>query len=314
VSDVYVHSRVLMDTVVSIQVVGFGATPADREERTARVDRAIGWFHAIESSCNRFDESSELSQLSTRIGSAIPVSPLLFEAVRYALAVAAETDGAFDPTIGARMAARGFNREYRSGQRVILGSYDDEPVTFRDVTLDSDEHTITLLRPLLLDLGAVVKGLAMDLAARELQELGNFAIDAGGDLCLGGHNQSGEPWSVGIRHPRMPELLIARLQVTDCAVCTSGDYERKSAGDGDAHHLMDPRTGGSASSAVSATVVASSAMVADALGTAAFVLGPDEGIELLERQGVQGLIVTPSLEHFTTTGFSALTTLAAVSA
>lgn len=313
-SDVYVHSGVLMDTVVSIQVVGHGATPADREERAARVDRAIGWFQAIEASCNRFDPTSELSQLSTRIGSAIPVSPLLFEAVRYALAVATETDGAFDPTIGARMAARGFNREYRTGQRVTQLSDGDEPVSYRDVRLDSDEHTITLSRPLLLDLGAVVKGLAIDLAARELQEFGNFAIDAGGDLYLGGHNQAAEPWSVGIRHPRMPEMLMAQLQVTDCAVCTSGDYERKSAGDGDAHHLMDPRTGGSARSAVSATVVASSAMVADALGTAAFVLGPDAGIELLERQGVQGLIVTPSLEHFATSGFSALCTHAAVSA
>ena len=313
-SEVYVHSRVLMDTVISIQVVGSGVTSADREERPARVDRAIGWFQAIEASCNRFDPTSEMSRLSAHIGSAIPVSPLLFEAVQYALAVAAETDGAFDPTIGARMAARGFNREYRTGQRLTEVSDGDEPVSFRDVRLDSNDHTITLLRPLLLDLGAVVKGLAIDLAARELQEFGNFAIDAGGDLYLGGHNQAGEPWSVGIRHPRIPEVLIAQLQVTDCAVCTSGDYERKSPGDGDTHHLMDPRTGGSASSAVSATVVARSAMVADAVGTAAFVLGPDAGIELLQRQGVQGLIVTASLEHFATSGFSALSTPVTVSA
>jgi thiamine biosynthesis lipoprotein len=160
----------------------------------------------------------------------------------------------------------------------------------------------------------VVKGLAIDLAARELQEFGNFAIDAGGDLYLAGYNQAGEPWSVGIRHPRIPELLIARLQVTDCAVCTSGDYERKSPGDGASHHLMDPRTGGSAGSVVSATVIASSALVADALGTAAFVLGPDTGLDLLERNGVEGLIVTPALEHFTTSGFAALSTLATLSA
>ena len=313
-SDVYVHSRVLMDTVISIQVIGHGATAAERAERAAQVDRAIGWFQASESSCNRFDPTSELSQLSTRIGTSVRVSPLLFEAVRYALAVATETDGAFDPTIGGLMTAHGFNREYRSGQRVTIRSDADEPVSFRDVILDGVEHTIALSRPLLLDLGAVVKGLAIDLAARELQELGNFAIDAGGDLYLGGHNQAGEPWSVGIRHPHMPELLIARLQVTDRAVCTSGDYERKSPGDDDVHHLMDPRTGSSADAAVSATVVAPSAIVADALGTAAFVLGPDAGLDLLERNGVEGLIVTPSLEQFTTSGFSALSSPAAVSA
>ena len=313
-SDVYVHSRVLMDTVISIQVIGHGATAAKRAERAAQVDRAIGWFQAIESSCSRFDPTSELSQLSTRIGTSVRVSPLLFEAVRYALAVATETDGAFDPTIGALMTAHGFNRDYRTGQRVTTVPNAAGLVSFRDVMLDSAEHTITLSRPMLLDLGAVVKGLAIDLAARELQALGNFAIDAGGDLYLGGHNQDGEPWSVAIRHPRIPGVSIARLQVTDRAVCTSGDYERKSADDGDVHHLMDPRTGGSATSAISATVVASSAMVADALGTAAFVLGPGAGLDLLQRCGVEGLIVTPSLEPFSTSGFSALSSPAAVSA
>ena len=85
---------------------------------------------------------------------------------------------------------------------------------------------MTLHRPLLLDLGAVAKGLAIDMAARELQPFENFAIDAGGDLYFGGCNAAGEPWSVGIRHPRGDGLLDT-LRVSDAAVCTSGDYERR---------------------------------------------------------------------------------------
>jgi FAD:protein FMN transferase len=69
------------------------------------------------------------------------------------------------------------------------------------------------------------------------------------------------------------------------------------------HHILDPRTGTSPRRAVSATVVAAGVMLADALATAAFVLGPEEGIELLEREGVEGLIVTPELEEFRTGTF-----------
>mgnify|MGYP006316859735 CR=1 FL=1 len=153
-----------------------------------------------------------------------------------------------------------------------------------------------------LDLGAVAKGLAVDAAARELQPFRDFAIDAGGDLFVGGHNPDGVPWSVGIRHPRLDGQLIDSLRVSDRAVCTSGDYERPAPDDVDEHHVLDPRSGASPAAVASATVVAQSAMLADALGTAAFVLGPVEGIRLFERHGVEGLIVTPALERYATSG------------
>ena len=88
-------------------------------------------------------------------------------------------------------------------------------VSFRDVTIDETAQTVTLQRPLLLDLGAVAKGLAVDLAARELAPLRDFAIDAGGDLYLGGTNRDGQPWSIGIRHPRQPGACIAAVRVSE---------------------------------------------------------------------------------------------------
>jgi len=148
---------------------------------------------------------------------------------------------------------------------------------------------------MLLDLGAVAKGLAIDAAARELAPFSDFSIDAGGDLYLGGYNSQGAPWSVGIRHPRLGHELIETLRITNQAVCTSGDYERPD-------HILDAREGRPASAAASATVVAPTAMLADALATAAFVLGPSAGIQLLTRMGVQGLIVTPALDRFETEG------------
>jgi thiamine biosynthesis lipoprotein len=147
----------------------------------------------------------------------------------------------------------------------------------------------------------VAKGLAVDAAGRELEPFRDFAIDAGGDLFLGGSNPQGAPWSVGIRHPRRDRELIRTLRVSDKAICTSGDYERRGP-DAGGHHILDPRTGTSPHSVASATVVASSAMLADALGTAALVLGPEDGIRLLHRMSVEGLLVTPDLDRFETEG------------
>jgi thiamine biosynthesis lipoprotein len=288
-----------MGTIVTIEVLDAGAD--------AVVDRAFGWFHEIEDRCTRFDERSELMQLAAQVGVPVATSPIVFEAVRFAVQVAHESGGAFDPTVGDRMHARGFNREHRSGAIVRgrdPGATNEGAASFRDVEVDEDHHTITLHRPLTLDLGAVAKGLAIDTAVRTLAPVVNFAIDAGGDLYLGGTNPAAQPWSVGIRHPRIDGELIETLRVSDLSVCTSGDYERRSPSSEQQHHILDPRSGASADAAASVTVVAPSAMLADAVATAAFVLGPHEGVAFLQRLGLDGLVVTTTLERHETPGFA----------
>lgn len=304
------HSDIVMGTLVTIHVVdsGFDAAGADGAGGVdSAIARAFEWFHEIEARCTRFDQCSELMQLTAHAGVPVPASAILYEAVRFALMLAEETGGAFDPTVGHRMEARGFNREHRTGAIVHTAITPEDDVSYRDVELDPERRTITLRRPLTLDLGAVAKGLAVDSAARELAPFRDFAIDAGGDLYLGGSNPEGDPWYVGIRHPRRDDELIASLRVSNKAVCTSGDYERRipasdSRQDAAGNHILDPRIGAPAQSVASATVVASGAMLADALATAAFVLGPEAGIQLLTRLGVDGLIVTPELERYETGG------------
>jgi thiamine biosynthesis lipoprotein len=258
--------------------------------------RAFEWFHDVERRCSRFDPQSELRVMCAQTGTPVAASELLFSAVQFALAVAEDTDGAFDPTIGAEMARRGFDRHYVTGTRSRASAV-PAGAAWQDVQLDPDARTITLHRPLVLDLAAVVKGLAIDLAAKELAPFRHFAIDAGGDLYVSGHNSRREPWSVGIRHPRRDREAIERLTLTDTAICTSGDYERTGE---DGHHLIDPRVQSPAGAVASATVVAPTAMLADAFATAAFVLGPNAGIALLERHGVQGVLYSPSLDRVTT--------------
>lgn len=289
-----------MGTVVTAHVVGRSRSDADRESTTMR---ALDWFEHVEGTCSRFDLGSELSRLTQHPGEAVRASEILFEVVRFALAVAEESGGAFDPTVGHTLAAAGFDREHRTG-RAIATPLLDETSDYRDIHLDEHEKTIMLDRPMSLDLGGVAKGFAVDLAALELRESGfeNFVIDAGGDLYVAGHNANDEPWSVGIRHPRADSAIIETLRLSDVGICTSGDYERVASmsTSGVTHHLVDPRTHQSAGELASVTVIAPGAMIADALSTAVFVLGPTDGMALLRRHKVDGFVYTISLERYST--------------
>jgi thiamine biosynthesis lipoprotein len=179
-----------MDTRVSIQVV------TDAAEALVRpaLQRALGWFTTVENSCSRCDSTSELGRLVARPGEPVHTSPVLFEAVRFALSLARATGGVFDPTTGAG-------------------------ATFRHVRLGPG-RTITLRQPLGLDLGAVATGLAIDLAACELAGFDNVWIEAGGVVFAGGEGADAEPWRIGIRAPYAPGALATTLAVSNRGVCT----------------------------------------------------------------------------------------------
>ena len=300
-----------MGTVVSVQIVG--GTPASRAERA---HAALQWVSTVEATCSRFREHSELRTLSATVDREVAVSTLLFNALHVALQVAEQSHGAFDPTVGVAMQARGFDRAWDSGasSRAQM-PVETDVASWRDVVLDHHAQSVRLLRPLLLDLGAIAKGLAVDLVARDLADCEHYAVEAGGDMYVAGCNANGEPWRVGIQHPRQPGESFATLSLSNMAICTSGDYARRTADDTQSH-LVDPRehiaavsqlpsgTTSLATRLVSSTVIAPQAMIADALATAVMVLGVDEGITLLETQGVQGIVVDAQGNLTTTQGMS----------
>lgn len=290
----HAFATVSMDTVVNVQIV----SDQPREVVEPAVQRALAWFETVERICTRFDPSSEVMQLLGSVGRRVHVSTLLFEVVAFAMDLATQTDGAFDPTVGATLEEMGFNVHYRTGEQVHSGVAGD--ASFADVRLDRRARTILLKRPVVLDLNAVAKGLAIDLAVQELRDQPDLCFEAGGDLYVRGRNESGERWHVGIQHPRAPGLLARTLRVTDMAVCTSGDYERRSPGPSAAGHILDARTGRSVTDLASVTVVAPTAMAADGLSTAAMVLGRDRGLRFLEDQGVGGLLMSPDGTSVTT--------------
>src|ERR1700682_676738 len=147
-------ATVSMDTWVNVQVV----SDQPREVAEPAVQRALACFETVERICTRFDPTSEVMQLLGKVGQRVRVSTLLFEVAAFALDLAEQTGGAFDPTVGAALEQLGFDVNYRTGAEVHSEVARD--ASYADVQLDRRAHTIMLRRPVVLDLNAVAKGLA----------------------------------------------------------------------------------------------------------------------------------------------------------
>jgi thiamine biosynthesis lipoprotein len=135
------------------------------------------------------------------------------------------------------------------------------------------------------DLGGIAKGYAIDLAVEGMIAAGakSGMVDIGGDIRVIGLREAGEEWKIRIRDPRPGEHDPMFLRLSDAAVATSGDYERYYEIEGQRlSHIVDPRTGWPVADVPSVTVVATDATSADALATAINVLGPEEGLKLID--------------------------------
>jgi thiamine biosynthesis lipoprotein len=158
-----------------------------------------------------------------------------------------------------------------------------------------------------LDPSAVVKGWSVDRATALLELAGarNFCLNAGGDVVTRGEPSSGRAWRVGIRHPDEADKVAVVITATNCAVATSGAYER-------GHHIIDPRTGRPASGVVSMTVVGPTLARADAYSTAAYVMGRAGVAWVLEHSGYDAYAITSDQRAVFTPGFALLLTSATV--
>jgi FAD:protein FMN transferase len=227
-----------------------------------------------------------------------PVSAPTFEVLRAASHYASLSDGAFDITVKPLIDLWGF---YRVEQAALPPQEKIEAVINlignAHMALDVPAQQVILDSETALDLGGIAKGYAVDRALAVLRARGAPAalVNLGGTIGVFGQAPEGRPWMVGIKHPR-EDRLIGRVRLMSGAVATSGDYDRYFEAEGKRYsHMLDPRTGWPVEGVYALTVVAPNATAADALSTAAFVLGPERGMTLLNQcAGVEGLIIVPS--------------------
>ncbi|HEX4780269.1 MAG TPA: FAD:protein FMN transferase [Usitatibacter sp.] len=264
----------------------------DGDSAARAAELAIAEVRRVEAKYSRYRADSVVSRINAQAGG----EPVAIDAetrglLAYADALWRQSGGAFDATSGvlrrawnfqvarvpsdaelAMLAARvGWERVELAGDRVRL----------RDAGME-------------IDFGGFGKEYAVDRAALVLREAGiaSALVDLAGDMAILGPQPGGEPWRVGVRHPRDRERIVAALAIESGAIATSGDYERFVEVDGARHsHILDPRTGRSARGFQSVTVHASTCLVAGSATTVAMVKGEEEGSAWLESLGLAYLCV-----------------------
>lgn len=282
---------------------------AEGEAPEAAIGHAVAELERLTDMFDRFDPDSEIARLNQSGDEWTPLSSEVLGLIEQALEMAALTGGAFDPTITPLIELWGFvetdsdeGSDSPTPMRGVVPPATEEIknllklVDYTAVQVDTDSGRVRLALPgQQMDLGAMVKGYAADRAAEILkaQGVGRGLIDLGGDLYAIGSRVDGSPWRLGIRHPRDSSSIVGILYVEDKAVATSGDYERYFEYEGVRFtHILDPSTGMPAQGVMSATVVAPTGIEADVLSTAAFVLGVDRGLALLESlPDIEGILI-----------------------
>lgn len=181
-----------------------------------------------------------------------------------------------------------------------------ELVNYKNVLIEEGE--ISFKREgMSVTVDAIAKGYIIDKAIEVLKNNGidNALVDIGGDIRAFGAPDKDGAWKVALQNPRNESDYITVIAVNDKAVATSGDYERYFVENKSAHHIVNPKTGYSATELISVTIISEKAIDADALATAVFVLGPERGISLINSiEQVGGLIITENRTIMKSSRFS----------
>ncbi len=280
-------TRDMMGTFVTITVY------SDEETAEEAISAAFARMEEIESVASIFDEQSQAFQLN-RDGHLDAASDDLLLLLTMSLDYSQMTDGCFDITIQPLLDlwAGGLWKESeevqqsRINQTLGLTGWDKIGIEGNQIYFTVEGMKITL--------GGIAKGYAVDEALGVLSNWGikHALVNAGGDMGTLGSKPNQEPWNVALVNPDDTSQYLAAFSFSDKAVATSGNYERYFDPEKEAHHIINPKTGHSAQECISVTIIAENCTQADALATGVFVMGPDNGLELVESlDDVECLIV-----------------------
>ena len=283
--------------------VSMTALHHDHSTAEAAINTAFDELELIERLMSIYRPDSQLSQLN-RHGMLKDPHPYFVEVLRASQAMSRRSDGAFDITVqplwdlyskAKKENQTPADRQVELARRQI--DWQRVEVTDAKLRLSGNATRITL--------NGIAQGFAADKAREALNEFGiEHALINTGEFGSLGDKREGLPWRVGIQHPRREDAYIALAKLDGRCLATSGDYATTFSDDRELNHIFDPRTGLSPSDVSSVSITAPSAMLADALSTAAFVAGMDKGMELVRlTTGADAFVVLKNGKTFQTAGF-----------
>ena len=311
--------RVIMGTFARIFVVA-----DDNRICHESINAAFARLDQIEKTMSYHNPDSELSRLnSSAFEGPVKPSQELFELILKSVEFSRQTDGAFDITVGPLVDL--FHHEQKSLEKPTQDEIAQakKKTGFNKIVIDTDAKTIQFaLKGMKLDLGGIAKGYAIDSAIQAIKSSGALGamVDIGGDIrCFGKPPKNSESWIIGLQDPTNAEpdnisrpqsqSCILTLAINDKAVTTSGDYRRFALVQGEkVSHIINPQIGSGAKELSSVTIIADSALIADAMATAATVLGVDKALTLIESlPQIEAILIQPTepLEIIKTSGADA---------
>lgn len=241
-----------------------------KDETDKYTERAEKIFHIYDEKFSRFKETSELHRLNTSGGNWCKVSIEFFQILKKCVALAEETNGVFDPSVGGVLASYG----YGLPKDFTLPS----PLpTYSDIEFNDRELSLRLAPNQIIEPASIVKGIAIDKAGEALDPVSSFMINAGGDILTRGPYKNRAPWNVAIQDPRDTRAVVSIVGVCDTGIATSGIYQTHGEKDGKKwHHLVNMKMGEASyksGSIVSATVIAPTCEQADTEASLSILLG-----------------------------------------
>ena len=291
-----------LDTVVSI-------TLYDTENK-APLEECFSRLASYEKLLSRTQEGSDVWNINHSGGKPVEVSSETADLLEKALSYCRLSDGAFDITIAPVIALWNFDADQKTGTVPDENDLSNalSHVGYENVQLDGT--TVTLLDPdTSIDLGGIAKGYIADLLKEDLVSAGyaSALIDLGGNiLTIGGKSQN-QDFRIGIRRPE-PDATepLTTISCRDASIVTSGTYERYFTENGKRyHHILSPVDGYPVENGLaSVTILSEHSVDGDALSTTCFVLGPEQGMALIESlDGIEALFVTDDLEMTASSGW-----------
>lgn len=267
-------TKFLMDTIVDIKI-----ETKDKEAEFV-IDAAFEIINEYEKVLSFYNKESQLWKFNNSITHSIPLDEDLLQIFFLSEQLYRDSDSLYDISIGALSELWDFNKLHIPSEDSIKTAL--ENIGFEKLTLEGVH--LTKQKGVKVNLGSLAKGFIIDKVVEYMASEGieSGFVNAGGDMRIFGQKK---PLRIGIQHPRNSRNeLIGVLNIKNKAVVTSGDYERFFELDGKRyHHILDPKTGYPAEGTVSVTVVAPTALFADAYSTALFLMEPDKAIELIDR-------------------------------
>ena len=287
---------------VTITVLGAATERANRA-----LDAAFAELETVERVMSLYRPDSQLCQLNRQRVLTRP-HPYLIEVLSASAAVSRRSGGAFDVTVQPLWDL--FAAAHKQGRVPTDEEVADarRAIDWRAVEIRDDG--IRLHGPATaMTLNGVAQGFAADRAVAALRRHGiEHALINAGEIGSLGTKPNGDEWMVGIQHPRQQDAFVALAALNDRSLSTSGDYETKFTDDYSKNHIFDPSTGQSPRELASVSIAAPSALQADALSTAAMVLGPERTLALIEQlPNVDALLVLKNGRKRQTPGFPEVT-------